>query len=510
MADNSKITKKQLTAAMTKVKKYADGLTLGGSGEYETKTVKLSKNSSIVLPSDIDSQTVDLTWDGGVAEGDSLYFLNGANLKDGVTLPYTLSTGYNQIADNFAKNVVAYAFNNKGSENYGTVYGCLYINVGSGDTITPQSGYYYDINGSEVSTITDSGIYYIRLRNITAENGTTNKGFIQSANGTSTIEKISLQSLPWLCEQHTSISIKDINDFKRYFPADKIVNLGFGESYNPVKQASILINNTTTVASDTPSLQISSNMSIMCTLGSVSFSYKIKKGSSSSASEVIVRPWADYKWACIGDSYTDTSINADYKYENIIHDLTGIQIQMLGVGGTGWWKGYDTNTSYRFRAVQVEPDTDIVTIFGSINDWKYSYADTPLTIGTKDDSLSNSDNTLCAYINDVFDALEATVPTAQIIVFSPMYYHGLSSRVQELFDAVKMCTENRGYEYVDMLHTGWLRIENNVEYAQKYCTDYSDSRDSFGHPNNEAHKQFIAPKFFNKLKEYLPISKDIF
>ena len=30
MADNSKITKKQLNAAMTKVKKYADGLALGG------------------------------------------------------------------------------------------------------------------------------------------------------------------------------------------------------------------------------------------------------------------------------------------------------------------------------------------------------------------------------------------------------------------------------------------------------------------------------------------------
>ena len=479
---------------------------------YDTKTIYLEKNSTYIVPSNVESQTVELSWDGDVAEGDSLYFLNGAN---GPALPYTLNTGYNQISKIFGTDVVTHAFNNKGSDMYGKAYGCVYINVGSGDTITAQDGYYYDINGNKVSSIVESGIYYIYVSSISSADPATNginRGYLKSENGTSVIEKIALQSLPWLSEQHTSISIKSITDFRKYFPADKIVGLGFGESYTPIKQASILIDNTTTVTGETLSLQIHANMSIVCTLGSVTFNYKVLKSSSESGSsggDVTTRPWADYKWACIGDSYTDTTINATYKYENIIHDLTGIQVQMLGVGGTGWWKGYDTQTSYRFRAVQVESDTDIVTLFGSINDWKYRFADTPLTIGTKSDSLANNDNTLCAYINDVFDALEETVPTAQIIVFSPMYYHGLAGKVQELFDAVKVCTENRGYEYVDMLNIGWKRIEKNDTYAQKYCTDYSTTAEAFGHPNNLAHKTFIAPKFYNKLKEYLPIHKGL-
>lgn len=213
--------------------------------------------------------------------------------------------------------------------------------------------------------------------------------------------------------------------------------------------------------------------------------------------------WSMYKWGCIGDSYSDITINANYKYNQIIHDKTGIQVQMLGVGGTGWWKGYDSGTSYRFRASQLDPDTDITTIFGSINDWKYYQQS--LTIGVATDTLDSGNNTLCAYINDTFDAAEEAAPKSQIIVFSPMYYHGLGDRPKELFDALKVCTENRGYEFVDMLNISWKRILNNAGYAQAYTTDYSDTAETFGHPNNDFHAKVLAPKFYSKMCEYLPI-----
>ena len=476
---------------------------------YDTKKIVLEKNSTYTIPSNVESQTVELLWDGDVAEGDSAFFKNGADNVGGKELPYTLPQNTHvQILDTWGKTVGAYSYDNKGTDNYGTCYGYIYISVVDNDSIEAQSGTILNLDGTNAGTITQSGFYALNLGTITSNSNFVNRGFIKSTNGKSVLTNVVLQSKAWIRENH-NINISNIKDFIDKFPVSKIGNLKPGDSYVPTKQASAKINNTTNINGKTLSLEISSNMIIECTLGSLTFSYKIEKGTSSGSEEVQSFPWADYKWACIGDSYTDTTINANYKYEQIIHDLTGIQVQMLGVGSTGWRKGYDTQTSYRFRAAQVAADTDIVTIFGSINDWSFKNPGNALTVGTKDDSLSNNDNTLCAYINDVFDALEEAAPTAQVVVFSPMYYHGLTPKVQELFDAVKVCTENRGYEFVDMLNTGWLRIEKNATYAQKYCTDYDETREAFGHPNNDAHKQFIAPKFFSKLKEYLPISKNI-
>lgn len=479
---------------------------------YEKKTINLSKNSTFTVPSGVENQTVALLWDGDIADGDSLNFTNAANSNANYTLPYTMATGDNQFLPKFGIDVTAYAYNNKATEDaYGCVFGWVHITVAEGDTLTLKDGYFFDTTGNKVTSLSNpsqTGYYVFWAGIIVSTTGYINRGNITCSVGGSTIDTVVLQSKAWFDENNSNLTLTGASDVINYFPYERIGTLSPSSTYTPEKQANALINNETTITQITSTLDIVSGTIIKCTLGSLTFTYKVLKGTDVGGS-VVIKPWVDYKWACIGDSYTDTTINANYKYEQIISDLTGIQVQMLGVGGTGWWKGYDTNTSYKFRASQVNVDTDIVTIFGSINDWKYYQGDNPLTIGEKTDKLSDNKNTLCAYINDVFDTLESTVPTAQIIVFSPMYYHGLSSRVNELFNAVKICTENRGYEYVDMLNIGWLRIESNSSYAEKYCTDYSETSETFGHPNNDAHKQFIAPKFFNKLKDYLPISKDM-
>ena len=462
--------------------------------KLESIDVTLESGKTFTVPTECESQTIELTWSKPTSSGDMI-FKNGAS----GTMPYQMPTGATQIASVFGTEVSQTAFDNDGSG--AQIFGYVDITVGEGDTLTARNDRIYNIDGSSRadSNIAESGIYLISYT-VTSRDSLLNRCVITSTNGASVINNIVLQSAYWLRE-NANATIGSHTAFANAFPASKVAFLEPGEEFSNSDIAKAKFNGVE-ITDEVSEYNIVPDMTIQCVSGILSFTYELLVEISSSTN---VSSWVNYKWACIGDSYTDPSINADYKYEHIIADVTGIQIQTLGVGGTGWWKGYDTQSSYRFRASMVDLDTDVVTLFGSINDWKYYQGDSPLTLGTVTDTLSNGDNTLSAYINDVFDALEERVPTAQIIVFGPMYYHGLGDRPVELHETLKACTENRGYEYVNMLNVGWRRIMDNAEYAKTYCTDYSATAVTFGHPNNLAHETFIAPKFYNKLKEYLPI-----
>lgn len=220
------------------------------------------------------------------------------------------------------------------------------------------------------------------------------------------------------------------------------------------------------------------------------------------------------KWGVVGDSLSDSSINADTKYHKIIKEKTGITIQELAKGGTGYTAGYSTNDTYYDRILTLDTDCDIVTIFGSVNDWKNNqYNSLCKEIGTisdtYDDSKSVIENTFYANLNRTFDALVDRVPKAQIIVFGAMPYYGVNQTYfKKVRDALIAVCNDRHIPYNDMFDsTGFYRIMNNGIYAQAYTTDYSgtnyDTQTSFGHPNNLAHKKIIAPMFLTELRKHL-------
>jgi lysophospholipase L1-like esterase len=220
------------------------------------------------------------------------------------------------------------------------------------------------------------------------------------------------------------------------------------------------------------------------------------------------------KWGVVGESLSDSSINADTKYHKIIKEKTGITIQELAKGGTGYTAGYSTNDTYYDRILTLDTDCDIVTIFGSVNDWKNNqYNSLCKEIGTisdtYDDSKSVIENTFYANLNRTFDALVDRVPKAQIIVFGAMPYYGVNQTYfKNVRDALIAVCNDRHIPYNDMFDsTGFYRIMNNGIYAQAYTTDYSgtnyDTQTSFGHPNNLAHKKIIAPMFLTELRKHL-------
>ena len=220
------------------------------------------------------------------------------------------------------------------------------------------------------------------------------------------------------------------------------------------------------------------------------------------------------KWGVIGDSLTDSTINADTKYHKIIAEKTGITVQELAKGGTGYTAGYSTNDTYYDRILTLDTDCDIVTLFGSVNDWKNNQHNTLCKeIGTIsdtfDDSKSVIENTFYANLNRTFDTLVNRVPKAQIIVFGAMPYYGVNQTYfKNVRDALIAVCNDRHIPYNDMFDsTGFYRIMNNGIYAQAYTTDYSetnyDTQTSFGHPNNLAHKKIIAPMFLCELRKHL-------
>lgn len=220
------------------------------------------------------------------------------------------------------------------------------------------------------------------------------------------------------------------------------------------------------------------------------------------------------KWGVVGDSLSDSSINADTKYHKIIKEKTGITIQELAKGGTGYTAGYSTNDTYYDRILTLDTDCDIVTIFGSVNDWKNNqYNSLCKEIGTISDTYDDSknviENTFYANLNRTFDALVDRVPKAQIIVFGAMPYYGVNQTYfKNVRDALIAVCNDRHIPYNDMFDsTGFYRIMNNGIYAQAYTTDYSgtnyDTQTSFGHPNNLAHKKIIAPMFLTELRKHL-------
>lgn len=220
------------------------------------------------------------------------------------------------------------------------------------------------------------------------------------------------------------------------------------------------------------------------------------------------------KWGVIGDSLSDSSINADTKYHKVIAEKTGITVQELAKGGTGYTAGYATNDTYYDRILKLDTDCDIVTLFGSVNDWKNNQYNTLCKdIGTISDTYDTSksviENTFYANLNRTFDALINRVPKAQIIVFGAMPYYGVhQTYFKNVRDALIAVCNDRHIPYNDMFDsTGFYRIMNNGIYAQAYTTDYSgtnyDTQTSFGHPNNLAHKKIIAPMFLTELRKHL-------
>lgn len=229
--------------------------------------------------------------------------------------------------------------------------------------------------------------------------------------------------------------------------------------------------------------------------GSVAFMLKVLKTVSADESW----KWEGIKWVAFGDSLTDGSINADKKYHKLIAEKTGITVVDMGKGGTGYWRTNESGNAFYQRMANVPVDADIITIFGSVNDWRTR--NDGVEIGTATDAIENG--TLAGYINEAIDVAQTKAPYAQIALITPLDYHGIPDDTMEaIANIIVAVARARKIKCVDMYHDSGFRVDDPT-FATVYCTDYSATVETYGHPSNIAHAKIIAPEFMELLRRMI-------
>lgn len=243
--------------------------------------------------------------------------------------------------------------------------------------------------------------------------------------------------------------------------------------------------------------------------------------------------WENIRWVCVGDSLTDPTINATHKYHAVLKELLPIKkLTVLGKGGTGYWRGSDTNMCFYQRMQgNIPTDTNLITIFGSVNDWKWQ--NDGLSIGTVDDDISTG--TYAGYVNEAIDVAKTQAPNATIILIGTPYFTKdvNSNKWRQATDMNKRIAEKYGIPFYDMFASNAKGKPADVRYGQyEYMFNYSfnarakvkglnfaktneenfkgiyDMSDATGHPNNMYHAEYIAPLMANYIATVMGIPKN--
>lgn len=197
--------------------------------------------------------------------------------------------------------------------------------------------------------------------------------------------------------------------------------------------------------------------------------------------------WHGKKWTCIGDSLTEQNTRTSKHYFDYVHNSTGIVAVNLGISGTGYANGDGASKQFYNRVSSVPLDSDVVTIFGSLND-----LDSGLPLG----AITDSDTTTIAgCINKTIDDLFAVFPLVNLGIVTPTpwqtynaYLNNTASinYVQMLIDICK----KRGIPCLDLYHCSGLRPWDADFRALAYTKDNGNGT----HPDETGHK-LIAPRF---------------
>lgn len=189
-------------------------------------------------------------------------------------------------------------------------------------------------------------------------------------------------------------------------------------------------------------------------------------------------PLEGKKWSAIGDSLTEKNRTAPENYTDYIHEWTGVSVQNLGVGGTGYAKG--TN-KFGDRVASIASDSDIITIFGSFNDMSVE-----LPLGDAGDTGTTS---ICGYINDTLSAIRAAFPLINLGVITPTPWasykptSGGDSAAENYVNAIIDICKLQSIPCLDLFHCSNLRPWDAAFRSVAYTRDGTYSEATASTPN---------------------------
>ena len=464
----------------------------GNTTQKEEITTVSVGSEAVVLDGTAPEQVVNLSW--AVDNTRTIpAFTNYYIAKNNISYPRTFNaTAYTQTWSSSAGNGNDDAFVS-GHQYFQAMY---YRMDGDSSAVLLTGGLNGLITPTNSATVTGSGWIYLLSTPNSA--GAATMGFMNTGAGTGTIDYLYCIDVTALQETGT-ITATTVNELAELFGGLELIpgrDYEGGSVGDGTATLSINRNGETITVDNTSSTATVKGGDILSVEGgSVTFLLTVLKTVAADEASV----WSGKKWVAFGDSLTDESINADKKYYRYIEEKTGITVTVMGKGGTGYYKTYDSGTAYGQRMAQVPADADIITIFGSVNDWHTKSAN--VEMGNASDTMEAG--TLAGYINECIDVAIEKAPYAQIALVTPMDYHGLPDDTLEgIANIIKAVAAYRKIKCLDMYHESGFHVDNPV-FAQQFTTDYSETAESYGHPNNLAHERLIAPEFMELLKRML-------
>lgn len=455
-------------------------------------TAVVSAKQPLVIDYRAAEQTVLLAWDTPEAKTIPA-FTNYYVAKDDISYPRPFNTNrYTQTweATNSHGNADAFVSGHR--------YFCAMEYEMDGDSTAKISGWGTSVTPSGTDVISGSGwVYGV---GIPANAHAANFMLIPTSTGTGTIKHLYCIDVTALLDAGTISSVAINYLVKMFGELDLVPGENFAGATTSGTATLTITRGDTQKSVDSPAstVTIKGGDVLSVSAGTVTFMYVTTKiVDDDSTTE---KPWTDKKWCAFGDSLTDPTINASVKYHAIIAEKTGISVTVLGKGGTGYYKTKDDGTAYYQRMANCPTNVDVITIFGSVNDWN-PITNGGLTIGDPSDAMSAG--TYSGYVNECIDVAISKAPYAQIALVTPMDYHGLPNQTLEsIANALLAVAKYRKIKCLDLYHTSGFRV-NDATFAQIYTTDYTTTAETYGHPSNVAHEKLVAPAFLELLKEMM-------
>ena len=202
-------------------------------------------------------------------------------------------------------------------------------------------------------------------------------------------------------------------------------------------------------------------------------------------------------WVALGDSLTEKNVSAISNYTDFISVHNHMDIVNMGVGGTGYMRGYDSSNAFYQRAVNI-PDCDIITIFGSGNDLAY--------YSNLGDVTDNTTDTICGCINETLDVIFANHPTTPLLVIAPTPWAGntpdMTTGMALYCEKLEAICSHRGIAYLDLFHHSGLRPNDTTQRDLVFYSGSLDGHGDYVHPNKLGHS-IIAPRIMQAMESVI-------
>ncbi|MBR6516109.1 MAG: SGNH/GDSL hydrolase family protein, partial [Bacilli bacterium] len=222
-----------------------------------------------------------------------------------------------------------------------------------------------------------------------------------------------------------------------------------------------------------------------------------------------IEDWSKKKWVVIGDSLSTLNSTTTKRYIDYIVDKTGIQVEVLAIGGSSWGQPQLNNNAFFQQATRVSSNVDVVTFFGSFNGWYIKDDNGVITDGPTSLGDINSEDTSTRYgcMNMAIKNVYANAPLAKVGIIFPTPWktanpYTPTETTNSLMEMLNIVAKRWGVPTLDLFHGSGMRPWEETYRLLVYSKDGGgiDGNPNGVHPNEIGH-EIIAAKVLAFMKD---------